>query len=644
MSFTPLSSGNRQHPEADAAAAAAVAALATYAALRSAGAHAGACSGKDCGKLSFADGDDIVRSPAGVGADKGHGAASDDQISNREAFAAVLAVEDAPAAAYSAAEAVMEAALAAAAAVAAGKAVVDWSVHAAAMPQGNNLLYGEYGDAAAFEARMMALYDALVAEEVRAWEADGAVPRWPEAWQWREYVAQLAPFNLVDGAWLAGTAALVGPTDSVSAALHSIHYDETGNGVVAQNHAKVYLDLLEAMDLVEPIWREQAGGSGHPIIGAPAFAASPLFLDSAFDNAAMQLAASLLPLRYKPEICGFTLWLEFFASPINARLAREAAPFLPDTIFFRLHGAIDNVAAGHGRQALDAVHDLLSAVPRGAEREALFRRVWRGFVAFQTTMDSVMAELETLDAPLARVAGGGGGSSPATEVAPVRAWAHEPVDAINAAVDALLVQKAAFAKDLHGEAVVAGGSLNDAFAALERGEHTGGAAALRAALAASPHVVPGKPHRSALVTTLVGFRGPMYCIFSDNEIALLSAWVASLDSDESEPAQAEPAHIDYSDAALAAAISAMMGEVRKAGARAHRASTSIGGRGVNALLGDASVSDDELVRVLADDATGRAAFAAAIAPGRPMARALGRYAGLLARWEAAGCPVVDGSS
>ena len=564
--------------------------------------------------------------------------------SARASFAAILAVESEPQTAYNVADKVMQDALASADGVASGDVHPVWSVHAEAMPQGEDLLYGAgYKSAAAFEERMFALYSALVAKEVREWEAEGCPPRWTEPWRWREYVFQLAPFNLVDGAWLSGTAGLIGPTDNVSASLQSIHFDETGNGNVLHNHAQVYLDLLESMGLSSPLWRESSD-TGHAIIGSQAFSSSASFLDSAFDNAAMQLAASLLPLRYKPEICGFTLWLEFFASPINARLAREAAPFLPDTIFFRLHGAIDNVAAGHGRQALDAVHNLLGSVPPGPEQEALFRRVWRGFVAFQTAVDTVMADLEELDSPQAPPAFPSplsGSSNNGRVHRSSTVWAHEGSGAIEAAVDALLVDKASFAKDLHGDAVLGGGSLNDAFAALETGDYAGGAAALRKALAASPHVVPGAPHRSGLVTTLVDFRGPMYCIFSDDELALLTAWIAGLGAGETDGEVHPTPTPDYSNVSLAQAMAAMMGEVRGMGARMHRPSTTIGGRGVNALLADESVSNQSLVRVLRDDPAGRAAFTRALSPGRPMARALGRYAGLLARWENAGCPVED---
>ena len=59
-----------------------------------------------------------------------------------------------------------------------------------------------------------------------------------------------------------------------------------------------------------------------------------------------------------------------------------------------MHGSIDNVATGHGAQALSALHLYLEQDCTDDNREAMFRRVWDGFLAFMISYDAFMPELE----------------------------------------------------------------------------------------------------------------------------------------------------------------------------------------------------------------------------------------------------------
>lgn len=222
-------------------------------------------------------------------------------------------------------------------------------------------------------------------------------------------------------------------------------------------------------------------GDCSRLIDSEAFQHSPRFFESAFENPALQLAASIAPRRYRAEIVGMTLWLEFFASPINNRLVRELEDFDIDTRFFVLHGAIDNVSEGHGRQALRAVHSLMAEVNDAVQREALFERVWHGFIAFQVTADAVMADLEKhYQAQMASAASEVEGAV----VQLPRGDVEHHFPALSAALDertgplaersdaaalvarfaTVICRKAPYAAQLHGVQRVRGVNLNDAFA------------------------------------------------------------------------------------------------------------------------------------------------------------------------------------
>lgn len=180
--------------------------------------------------------------------------------------------------------------------------------------------------------------------------------------------------------------------------------DEVGKGKHHENHATLWNSMLEALKLVRDEWRLRRGSSFVDMTGgllnSSAFVHDTALLEQAFDNAALQLAASLYGRRYAPEIMGMTLWLEFFASPMNARLAREVVPFGVPPNFFQLHGTIDNISSGHGRQALDAVNQYLATFADKFEREAAFRRVWDGVLLFHVTFESYMPALSAKFAAL----------------------------------------------------------------------------------------------------------------------------------------------------------------------------------------------------------------------------------------------------
>lgn len=88
---------------------------------------------------------------------------------------------------------------------------------------------------------------------------------------------------------------------------------------------------------------------------------------------------------------------------------------------------------------------------------------------------------------------------------------------------ALIRRKAPHARGYHGHKRAGGRALDHFF-----GADTLDPDGLLDALAASPHVKPGRPDESPLMGRLVDFGGPMQAVFSPVELETMRAWIASL--------------------------------------------------------------------------------------------------------------------
>ncbi len=184
-------------------------------------------------------------------------------------------------------------------------------------------------------------------------------------------IKQWAPFNLVDGAWLRNIGR-TGPMDDVQAILYSIFMDELGDGEIAKNHCNIYRDLCHSV------------GFYPPPIESRDFAFDPQFIDSAFLVPAFQLAISQFTEEYYPEILGMTLMLEW--DVVQLKPTRDLLKYHGiDPHFYVMHIGIDNSVNGHGRRAADAVRLSLQIMrTHGGEKgvQSRWRRIWNGFVAF----------------------------------------------------------------------------------------------------------------------------------------------------------------------------------------------------------------------------------------------------------------------
>jgi hypothetical protein len=299
---------------------------------------------------------------------------------------------------------------------------------------------------------------------------------------------QRAPFNQLDGAWLRN-ATQAGPIEEINALLFSIWADEIGNGTTSLNHCNLYTELLASVGVVLPDIRSRA------------YADDERFFRSAFAIPVFELAISQFSIDYFPEILGMTLNLEWEVLSLRPRVkALESVGI--DTQFYVMHIGIDNASEGHGAKAKRAVELYLDHMFRqGGEelRQAMWKRIWTGYVAFATTGDV--------------------GDDIARAVYD-RKHTTAPNYLANKVSD-LITAKKEYAQFNHLNVRLEGDFLNDLFKDPQR---------LMQALQYGGFISPGDPEHSLFFTHTTTFDGPMYKVFTEDELDLLKDWTRSLQS------------------------------------------------------------------------------------------------------------------
>lgn len=307
-----------------------------------------------------------------------------------------------------------------------------------------------------------------------------------------ERIRQLTPFNFLDGSWLRNIHR-VGPVDEVNAILFTILKEELGDGVVSQNHANIYRDLCHSF------------GFYPPPIQSIAFARDPAFLDCAFDGPTFQLGISEFSRRYYPEIIGMSLWLEWTVMELHriAAIVEQIANL--NSHFYRMHIAIDNAASGHGAEILRAVKLYLQQVRVDGGEEAVqqhWKRIWDGYVAFAYTFVIVILQIkEILKKP----------------------------PSLQQQLESLVARKAPYGRLNHNGHMLGDGARSQAINSLFDDPP-----ALLNALKRSGYIVPGKPDESTFFKLLEFRGGPMYHVFTEDEIKLWRDWIRSLGGDADE--------------------------------------------------------------------------------------------------------------
>lgn len=304
-------------------------------------------------------------------------------------------------------------------------------------------------------------------------------------------IIQLAPFNLTDGAWLRNVGR-TGPMDQARAMLYSIYMDELGDGDISKNHCNIYRDLCHD------------AGYYPPPIESREFAFDPRFLDSAFDVPAFELAISHFSDEYYPEIIGMTLQLEW--EVVELKGTRDLLSYYGfDPHFYVMHIGIDNAENGHGRRAADAIRLYLENVYRAGGAPAVqraWRRIWNGFVAFGN-VGNWGADFKTL-------------------------LTEKPT--LEAQMLAMIRRKAEFGSRNHQQHMVGKARIDEWFA-----DPPGFLRALEQA----GWITPGDWDNSRMKALTDFETGPMFRVFTDDEIELWKRYTQSL-AHPAPPPEPEP--------------------------------------------------------------------------------------------------------
>lgn len=233
---------------------------------------------------------------------------------------------------------------------------------------------GRYTDASYFEYTPEALYErcerVYFDKLIRPYQPLTAIPD-------RDVVVFLqttyALGALVDAAWIHRTANLGRAERSGDAALFAIYADEVGHGDLRKNHITLIHRALTSMDIRLPHIREAA------------FMDQADLPDELYGFSLHQLCMALFPDTFYNEILGYNLAIEMFGlGELRLHEIQKLRHYGFDDCYEQAHLTIDNLSAGHSRQAADIIVTYLDEVGRTLGQAAVqreWRRVWRGYAS-----------------------------------------------------------------------------------------------------------------------------------------------------------------------------------------------------------------------------------------------------------------------
>jgi hypothetical protein len=326
-------------------------------------------------------------------------------------------------------------------------------------------------DASAWTAAETGRYRAVLDQSAGASDRNALV---------RRVLLDCAPFALVSGAWLQWACSPVNVDTELGMRVLSLYSLDVGVGHVGASRGHAYLNLLRREDLAE-----QA-------IPTARLALDRQLSDRVFRLPVLVLFMSRRPDEHLPELLGADLCLRAVGMPPPIAALR---PLIPGAVDW---DALDPGGAGHaaGDSALARSRSLVRLYL--SENPGDRARVVAGFRWMLRNVREWSADI--LD-----------------DVTTVLDPAHEMVE--------LLRFKAREGAVYHQRYELAGRPLSKWFELASSG---GDFAPLLEALAASKLVRPGNPDRSPLVRSLVGEHGPMFRIFTPENLAVIRRWIASL--------------------------------------------------------------------------------------------------------------------
>ncbi|KAJ5787328.1 hypothetical protein N7457_002318 [Penicillium paradoxum] len=318
-----------------------------------------------------------------------------------------------------------------------------------------------------------------------------------------DWLREIAPVKLVDGAWLGHLNNINMPFSlrQIVKQTWQVFTEELGNGNCEQHHVKIFENLLGIFepDLPSPTTKA---------ILHPRYRLGSL---KYWRAAVAQLLVSLFPQDFLPEILGFNMHFEALQLD-TLQAAKELPEVCLDSSYFLLHISIDNSHSGHAAMAMDGVADYIEHVAKTegeVAAEVAWKRIQAGYVFSEWQFhkgDQVTNILEHLN--------------------------DDSHDQLESKVLAIFSSKIQAAHRLHcGSRVKIGKrSLADwldpeAFSSEEWQREF-----MRCLSTCEPWIYQGDSQRSKLVQE-IRWGGRMYGSFTKSELEALELWINSLGSD-----------------------------------------------------------------------------------------------------------------
>ncbi|KAM3475277.1 hypothetical protein MY5147_003850 [Beauveria neobassiana] len=188
--------------------------------------------------------------------------------------------------------------------------------------------------------------------------------------QAKDWLVQQAPVKFVDGAWLGHVHKITTPFAFRSVTKHAwqVLSEELGDGDPDKHHVTLYRKLLES------IGRPLPSGHGADFVQTSEWKRAGEN-HGIWESAVAQLAISLFPNEFLPEILGFNMHYEQVRLD-TMQVAHELAHYGIDPYYFLIHISIDNADSGHTAMASHAVVQYLDIL-RATEGEAAVRQAWK---------------------------------------------------------------------------------------------------------------------------------------------------------------------------------------------------------------------------------------------------------------------------
>lgn len=301
----------------------------------------------------------------------------------------------------------------------------------------------------------------------------------------RFVATQNSPQGLLPGCMLQNFAHAANCHEPVAAHAHAAHVWHSGALSRARSHGQLYLQLLQRLDLY------------LPGIDSPTFQEGAGLLPSSWALAAYRLALSLFPKTHAAEILGSALFESLVPiSPVVYECFSSSETLCAHPYLIARSDAARMLAQ---RQVELAIEHLPGEGAVG--KTEVLERVVRGYLISMRLLEAWHAEIAQ--------------------------YSRERLLNPAAAMVDLIRSKSRFASGYHSRLKLADLPFDDYV--------TRDPENFVRDLGRSRWIVRGKPEQSLLLTRLIGFGGPMFRVFSDPEIDVIHAWIASLDAGKDEP-------------------------------------------------------------------------------------------------------------